>query len=162
MIYLKLLTTFPRPGRLVWIGVRKSRGEPIACLDAVLADPESGLIGDRYAALSGTRQVTLIQHEHLAVIKALTGREVEPEMLRRNLVVAGINLLALKKSHLRIGEVLLETTGSCHPCSKMEKVLGPGGFNAMRGHGGLTARIIEGGWMRLGDPVLPTEVVSPG
>ncbi|MGH8476075.1 MAG: MOSC domain-containing protein [Methylococcales bacterium] len=66
-------------------------------------------------------------------------------MLGRNLVIAGINLLALKNCRFRIGEVVLEATGLCHPCSKIETALGPGGLNAMRGHGGLTARVVERG-----------------
>jgi len=69
------------------------------------------------------------------------------------LVVSGINLLALKKATFRIGEALLQGTGPCEPCSRLEENLGPGGYNAMRGHGGICARVIEAGRVRVGDPV---------
>ena len=78
---------------------------------------------------------------------------IEPARLRRNLLVSGINLIALQRTRFTIGNVLLEGTGACHPCSKMERVLGAGGYNAMRGHGGITARVIEGGALHLGDAV---------
>ena len=73
---------------------------------------------------------------------------VDPGLTRRNIVVRGINLLAMKDKQFQIGEVVLEMTGLCHPCSRMEENLGPGGFNAMRGHGGITARVIKGGKVR--------------
>ncbi len=102
----------------------------------------------------GKRQVTLIQAEHLPVIAALAGLdEVTPELLRRNIVVSGVSLLALKDARFQIGEVVLEGTGECHPCSRMEENLGEGGYNAVRGHGGLTARVIVGGVIREGDSV---------
>jgi MOSC domain-containing protein YiiM len=74
-------------------------------------------------------------------------------MLRRNIVVAGINLTSLKQKQFRIGDVLLEGTIACAPCARMEENLGAGGFNAMRGHGGLCARVIEHGTIRTGDAV---------
>lgn len=113
-----------------------------------------GLLGDHYCGSSGKRQVTLLQHEHLAVIEALTGQAVSGEMLRRNLVIAGINLLALKNRQFNIGEAVLLATGLCHPCSYMEKVLGPGGYNAIRGHGGITAKVLKGGKIKIGDKVI--------
>lgn len=101
------------------------------------------------------RQVTLIQAEHLAVIGALLGRDVavDPGDLRRNLVVSGLNLRALKGTVFTIGEVVLEASGECHPCSRMEEALGPGGYQAVRGHGGLNARVLRSGILRVGDVV---------
>jgi MOSC domain-containing protein YiiM len=76
-----------------------------------------------------------------------------PELTRRNIVVSGINLLALKDRRFQIGGAVLEATGPCEPCSRMEENLGPGGYNAMRGHGGITARVVEEGTIRVGDEV---------
>jgi MOSC domain-containing protein YiiM len=75
-------------------------------------------------------------------------------MLRRNIVVSGINLLALKDKQFHLGGALLEYSGACHPCSKMEAALGSGGYNAMRGHGGITARVLEVGRAAIGDPLV--------
>jgi MOSC domain-containing protein YiiM len=98
--------------------------------------------------------VTLIQYEHLAVIASLVGRPlVQPQWLRRNVAVGGVNLLALKGRQFRVGEAILEGTGTCDPCSRMEEALGPGGLNAMRGYGGLTARVLTEGVIRVGDAI---------
>ena len=116
-----------------------------------------GLGGSKVGGLTpGKRQVTLIQAEHLSVIAALAGLEtVTPEHLRRNVVVSGLALLALKDKRFRIGDVLLEGTGECHPCSRMEEAFGPGGYNAVRGHGGITARVLEGGLIEVGGLLVP-------
>ena len=143
-----------RPGRVEWIGLRLARRGPIETVEAAELDPAEGLVGDRYAGRSGTRQVTLLQAEHLPAIGAfLGGPPATPAQLRRNLLVSGLNLLAVREGRLRIGTALLQMTGPCHPCSRMEEELGPGGYNAVRGHGGLTARVLEGGTVRLGDVV---------
>lgn len=150
-----LLDAFPRAGKVRWIGLRPKRGVPMQVVTEAVASANGGLAGDRYAGGSGKRGVTLIQDEHLPVIAALGGHaSVDPAVLRRNLVVAGIPLVALKGRRFRIGDVVLEGTGPCDPCSRMEAALGPGGYNAMRGHGGLTARIIEGGTLRIDDEVI--------
>lgn len=150
-----LLACLPRAGRVEWIGVRPARDVPMHEADAVQATTGKGLTGDRYNGGNGKRGVTLIQAEHLPAIAALAGHaSVAPALLRRNLVVSGIPLIALKGRVFRIGAVLLEGTGPCDPCSRMEQALGEGGYNAMRGHGGLTARIVEGGIIRVGDAVV--------
>lgn len=150
----ELTGRFPDTGRLNWIGLRSARRGPVVSAPRALAITGGGLEGDHYSGGSGNRGVTLIQHEHLAVIAALAGVEqVCAEMLRRNLVVSGLNLLALKDRRFQIGDAVLEHSGRCQPCSRMEEVLGPGGYNLMRGHGGITARVVEGGWLRIGDDV---------
>ncbi len=151
-----LFDTLPQTGRLEWIGLRPARGAPMHIVDSAILIFGRGLDGDRFAARrdDNPRQVTLIQHEHLSAIAALVGLEaVPPELLRRNLVVSGINLLALKDRRFRIGGALLEYGGRCHPCSRMERALGPGGYNAMRGHGGITVRVIEAGPIQVGDSI---------
>ncbi len=150
-----LLETLPQVGRVEWIGVRPARDEPMLVVPEVQIEVDKGLVGDRFNGRSGNpRQVTLIQHEHLAVIASLLHREsVSPLLLRRNIVVSDINLLALKDKTFRVGEVLLAYSGLCHPCSKMERQLGVGGYNAMRGHGGITARVLADGIVRVGDDV---------
>ncbi|UPY38435.1 MOSC domain-containing protein [Sediminicoccus sp. KRV36] len=142
-----------QPGSLRWIGLRAERRAAMLAVPEALLEPGRGLAGDRWrGAVTGARQVTLIAAEHLIAMGGFLGRQpVAPEALRRNLVVSGVNLLALKGRRFTLGEALLECSGECHPCSRMEEILGPGGYNAVRGHGGITARVIEGGMIRLGD-----------
>ena len=150
----RLFAQFPRVGRVEWIGLRPARAVSMEAVDAAEAVTGKGLVGDRYVGASGKRGITLIQAEHLPVVAALAGHErVAAATLRRNLVVAGIPLIALKDRRFRIGDVVLQGTGPCDPCSRMEDALGPGGYNAMRGHGGICARIVEGGVIRPGDRV---------
>jgi MOSC domain-containing protein YiiM len=163
----ELLATVPHPGRLRWIGLTTARRGPIEVVDEVEALAGLGLAGDRRAERQpprpgGPRQVTLVAEEHLAVVASLLGRaEVEPARVRRNLVVAGINLAALDRRRFRIGEVTLEGAGPCHPCTRMEEdvALGRGGYQALRGHGGIVARVVTGGRLHLGDEV---DLLPPG
>lgn len=149
-----ILNTLPQVGQLQSIALRPVKRGPLATADSAELNPEVGIVGDHYQGKSGKRQVTIIQGEHLdAVANLLAVDEIDPLLTRRNLVVRGINLLALKNKHFRIGEAILATTGPCEPCSRMEKNFGPGGYNAMRGHGGICARVIKGGTIRPGNEV---------
>ncbi|WP_254445819.1 MOSC domain-containing protein [Ruegeria arenilitoris] len=115
-----------------------------------------GLDGDRSRA--GRRAVSLIQHEHLAAIGSYLGQgPVSPEILRRNLVVSGINLAALKGREVQVGEAILRFTLICAPCSRMEEALGKGGYSAVRGHGGWCAEVVRPGRVALGDLVQPVD-----
>lgn len=144
-----------RPGQLIWIGLRPDRRAPVIEVDNASLVAGKGITGDRYRTSSnGARQITLIAQEDIAAIAAFLGRRsVDPALLRRNLVTTGINLVALKGRRFRIGAAVLETSGECAPCSRMEEVFGPGGYNAVRGRGGITARIVQGGAIAIGDRV---------
>ena len=148
----RLMATLPRAGKVEWIGLRPARDEAMIATGTVQAIAGAGLVGDRYKSGSGKRGITLIQAEHLPAIAALAQRpDLTPALLRRNVVVSGIPLVALKQRRFRIGTAVFEGTEECDPCSRMEDALGQGGYNAMRGHGGLCARIVEGGTFGLGD-----------
>lgn len=150
----ELLNTLPQAGVVQWLGLRPGRRLPLTIVEQATASTESGLLGDRYSGKSGARHVTLIQFEHLPVIASLLCVDaVTPDQLRRNIAVSGINLLALKEKQFQIGTAILEYTGQCHPCSLMEETFGPGGYNAVRGHGGITAKVVQYGVIALKDPV---------
>jgi MOSC domain-containing protein YiiM len=148
----QLMSHFTKAGEVEWIGIRPGKKVAMISVDSVKLDPSHGVQGDHYAGRSGQRQVTLIQAEHLPVIANMMRMEgVTANQLRRNIVVSGLNLLALKDKAFQLGEAILEYTGACHPCSRMENTLGFGGYNAMRGHGGITARVIDAGIVSIGD-----------
>lgn len=136
------------------MGIRpKKRENPVMVQEAKVL--ENGLEGDHHVEKgSQKRQVTLIQKEHLATVAAMMDRDtVDPLLTRRNVVVEGINLQSLIKRKFAIGDAVLEGTDLCHPCKQMEANLGVGGLAAMAGHGGITAKIIKGGTIRLNDEV---------
>lgn len=149
----QLLNIMPQKGKVEWIGIRSKRRAELEKVEQVAVSVADGLEGDHYKGRSKKRQVTFIQAEYLDVVAAILKKAtIDPQLTRRNIVVSGINLNALKGRQFRIGsEVILEVTGECHPCSRMEENLGAGGYNAMRSHGGITSKVIQGGIIRLGD-----------
>lgn len=148
-----MMANWAQPGRVVWLGLRPERLADVVPVQAVSIG-QGGIEGDHGRA--GKRAVTLIQHEHLAAIGAYLGRSAIPaQVLRRNIVVAGLNLSALRGRRIAIGDAVIEITTVCAPCSRMEAALGPGGYSALRGHGGWCASVVSPGAVRLGDAVQP-------
>ncbi len=154
----ELQASIPHLGKVEWIGLRTEQRGDVISVDRALSIEAVGLEGDhrskRKPDPENGRHVTLIQAEHLPVIASILNRAlIDPALLRRNIVVSGINLQSLKGFQFRIGDALFEGTGLCHPCSRMEETLGHGGYSATRGHGGLNAKVIEGGEICVGDSV---------
>jgi MOSC domain-containing protein YiiM len=150
-----MIARVAQPGRVQWIGLRPVRLAPVLAVDSAVIGT-AGLEGDH--ARPGPRAVTLFQAEHLAAVGSFLGRgPLDPVLVRRNLVVAGINLSAMKDRPLAVGGAVLRITGPCAPCSRMEAALGPGGYAALRGHGGWCAEVLSGGGVVLTDAVRPAE-----
>ena len=109
----RLLATLPQVGRLEWIGRRAVRRQPpVAVLEANV-QTDSHLLGDHARPKAGgKRQITFIQHEHLAEVAGYLGlpAPVDPGRLRRNLVVSGLNL-----SGAGTGSATLLRTGTAGP-----------------------------------------------
>jgi len=149
----QLIKNLPQQGKVEWIGVRPEKRKPLKTLEKVTVI-ERGLEGDHYSGRSGNRGVTLIQAEHVDAIASLLHKDkIDPLDMRRNIVVSGINLLALKEREFKIGTAVLKMTGLCHPCSRMEETFGTGGYNAVRGHGGINARVVTPGEIKLNDRI---------
>ncbi|SMX22150.1 MOSC domain-containing protein [Boseongicola aestuarii] len=146
-----MMARHARPGRVDAIFIRPARRGPIQALTSVRIASD-GLNGDH--ARAGKRAVTLIQSEHLPVISALlANQEIDPGMLRRNIVVSGINLLALRAIRIQIDDCILHIHGPCPPCSRMEESFGPGGYSAVRGHGGVYAEVLVPGQISIGSTI---------
>jgi MOSC domain-containing protein YiiM len=151
------------PGKLEWIGLRSERRGEVVVVDQAEAVVDLGLEGDhRMKKTPGSaRQVTLISSEYIQQICRHTGHDsIDPRLLRRNLVISGMNMNLLRYQRLQIGEVILETNALCHPCSRMDEALGAGGTAGMFGYGGLCAKVIQGGIMRLSDAVVRLPLVN--
>ena len=152
-----LVAQFAKDGRVEWLGVRPARKEPLVSLSSAKIN-HNGIEGD-HRNKPGKRTVTLIQAEHLKAIASLCANEaspIDPARLRRNIVVSGISLMGLRNREFKVGTALLRGTGLCAPCSRMETELGHGGYNAMRGHGGICAEVLEEGDVDLFGPVSHT------
>ena len=140
----------------MWIGLRPARHAPMLTPTSLRLILEDGVAGDHYASRTGAaRGVTLMEAECLAAIFSYLGQDPpDPLLLRRNIVTSGVNLDALRERRFQVGAAVLEHTGPCHPCSRMEALLGPGGYNAVRGRGGITARVLSAGDVSVGDAVV--------
>ena len=150
-------------GKLEWIGLRRERKGEVLQVSSVVALETLGLEGDhRCLKIPGSaRQVTIISREYIQQIADELGiPAINPALLRRNLVISGMDMDQLRFQRLQIGGAIFETSALCHPCSRMNEALGPAGKQAMMGRGGLCAKIIQGGNIAVGDAVVRLQPVK--
>ena len=119
-----------------------------------------GIEGDRYCEGTGfwtgygdVCQVTLISSEDLDYIESELGIGVANGEHRRNIVTRGVDLGSLRRKRFRVGEVLLEYDRPRPPCRHVQDLTEPGMTRALRGRGGICARVIEAGVIRARDAI---------
>ena len=154
-------------GQIVGIYVTPAAGQPMEARTVATAEAQRGLVGDRYAERTGTyshdtrvpRDVTLIEREAVEAVNAelrAGGTEIAEAETRRNVVTAGVPLNHLVGRTFRVGVVLLRGVKLAEPCAYLEQLLGrPGVRESFVHRGGLRCEVVEGGEIRVGDPVLP-------
>jgi MOSC domain-containing protein YiiM len=147
----------------VAIHIAPGTGLPMQPLLEAEALAGEGLRGDRYRdgigfysatpTDPGARELTLIEEEELSAIELDTGLSFSAHEHRRNITTRAIRLDPLLGRRFRIGEVICEGVRACPPCRHLEKVTGKMVMHAMVHRGGLRARIVEGGCIRVGDAI---------
>jgi MOSC domain-containing protein YiiM len=113
-----------------------------------------GIRGDHYDKHDGNRQVTLIAKDGLATVAAAIGFEGDPHLAcRRNIMIDSFPDEDLKGKRVQLGnQVILEITGYCSPCTRMDENFGDGAIQAFDKKGGWTAKVIQSGSVSVGDP----------
>ena len=151
-------------GLVVNIFITPEAGAPMQAVEAARAAPGQGLEGDRYFEAHGSfsrwpgphRDVTLIAEEALAEMARETGTTLPAEASRRNVLVRGVPLNDLIKQRFSVGEVVMEGIRLCQPCKYLARIAGePGVLPGLVNRGGLRARILDEGLIRVGDTVRP-------
>jgi MOSC domain-containing protein YiiM len=150
-------------GRLLSIHIAGEASAPMQTLATARLVEGFGIEGDRYATGRGTysnkphqdRQCTLIEVETLEALARDHGLPLAPEESRRNLTVRGVPLNHLVGREFRVGEVVLFGGRLNVPCQYLDDLLGRKLFKALMNRSGLNCRIVRGGTIRPGDPILP-------
>ena len=128
----------------------------IARVKGTLSDPVQeataisglGLEGDRSAYEGNMRQVLFMNKETLDEFG------LAPGQVKENITVTGLDLSQTKEGQVFfIGDdVTMEIVGDCEPCGKMDAIQ-PGLKYKLDGRRGMLAMVINGGRIKVGDPV---------
>ena len=132
-------------------GARGNHGEvSVKSVDCVAG---RGLRGDRYFDYRDNfkGQITFVD---FAVLRKLRERgqphDFSLSAVRRNVITSGIDLNQLVGREFEINGVRFAGTEECAPCYWMNLAVGPGTEEFLKGRGGLRARILSDGCLRVG------------
>jgi MOSC domain-containing protein YiiM len=143
------------------IYLAREGGAPVERVEEVEALKGCGLEGDRYCSGTGhwsrferDCEVTFVEAEDLDRIGLETGLRVENGEHRRNIVTRGVSLKDLRRARFRVGEAVFGYGKPCSVCRHVERLTEPGMAQALKGRGGMCARVLKGGRVRSGDAIV--------
>ena len=159
-------------GSVVSLHIAPKASAPMESVESVRAVPGRGLAGDRYFLGTGVyspkpshggREVTLIEAEAVAALLDgvqnaeghRLGIKLAPAETRRNIATSGVPLNHLVDREFWVGPVRMVGTRLCEPCKYLEGLTQTGVMAGLIHRGGLRARILAEGVIRLGDVVRP-------
>ncbi len=135
-------------GRVVALHISSKHKGEMSSLQEAQAVENFGLEGDRYAKPGSRRQVLLFEAE------VLRDLDLPPGSARENILIDRFPLMRCSVgTRLRLGEAILEVTQECEPCRRLEEVR-PGLRELLNGRRGMLARVVKGGRISVGDPVV--------
>ena len=143
------------------IFLAQESGAQMKSVQAATALEGCGLKGDRYCAGTGhwsrfgrVCEVTFIAAEDLDDIERETGVGVKNGEHRCNVVTRGISLKTLRRGErFRVGELVFEYRGPRSVCRYIERLTERGMTEALKGRGGICAKAIKNGPVRVGDEI---------
>ena len=138
---------------LASIHIAKATRLPMRAVDRATVEAGKGIVADRYHGTKH-RHVTVQSSTALRAATEAFGAEVPAELTRRNLTLDEGDVPTTPGSRIRIGDVLLEVVRVAAPCKLLDDTLGRGAQEALRRRGGSIFRVLEGGEISLGVPVV--------
>lgn len=117
----------------------------------------SGLEGDRYFGHRENYkgQITFFAEEvALGLERALNAGPVDRSLMRRNVLIEGVDLNALIGRRFALGGIQFSGSEECAPCYWMDEAVGPGAHAFLKGNGGLRCRIESTGLLHRGPATL--------
>lgn len=152
---MKILHLFISPDHNYFGHYGKPPGEnPIIEVDEVECVAGSGLRGDRFFDFKEDYkgQITFFAIEtHREICETFGIEEKGPENYRRNVVTEGVNLDSLIGEEFEVQGVKFLGTEEAKPCFWMDQAMAEGVEEALRGKGGLRAKIVSDGVLKTSD-----------
>lgn len=127
---------------------------PLLPVDSLECVAGRGIRGDRYFDFKPDYkgQITFFQWEHLTQLWDELGVPEgarDPGATRRNVIVASLDLQTLVGKEFELQGIRFLASEACRPCYWMNGAIHPMAENWMQGRGGLRARILSDGVLRL-------------